>query len=72
MSNDNNLFVNPKPSTYFTGIGMFNKQKKRKNQTKGRNWLAVHAHFKSGSGSHKDKKREANRRACRGSVRTDI
>ena len=28
--NKNKPFVNPKPSTYFTGIGMFNKRKKNK------------------------------------------
>jgi hypothetical protein len=35
---------------------------------KPRNWLAVHAHFKTGSGSHKDKKKAASKRACRGRV----
>ena len=71
MNNNDNLFVNTKHSTYFTGIGMFNKKKKRKNQPKERNWLAVHAHFRK-AGSHQDKKREANRKACRGRVKTDI
>ena len=73
MNNNNKPFVTPKPSTYFTGIGMFNKRKKNKyKKPKERNWIAVAAHFKSGSGSHQDKKREANRKACRGRVKTDI
>ena len=63
------------PSTYFTkGVGMFNQPKKYKNKTKkpkARNWLAVHAHFRSGSGSHKDRKKEANRKACRGKFKSD-
>ena len=71
--NNNKPFVTPKPSSYYTGVGMFNKPKKRKNnKPKQRNWIAVAAHFKSGSGSHKDKKREANRKACRGRVKADI
>ena len=62
------------PSSYFTkGIGMFNQPKKRKNKKpKERNWIAVAAHFRGGSGSHKDKKKEASRTACRGKFKTDI
>ena len=33
-----------------------------------RNWLAVRAHFKSGAGSHGDKKKQQNKKACRGRV----
>ena len=41
--------------------------KKKKNQVpEERNWLAVHAHFKSGSGHHGDKKKQASKNACRG------
>tara|TARA_B100001123_G_scaffold108082_1_gene125876 strand:+ start:256 stop:480 length:225 start_codon:yes stop_codon:yes gene_type:complete len=72
----NNLPHKTNPSTYFTkGIGMFNQPKKHKNKSKkpkARNWLAVHAHFRSGSGSHKDRKKEANRKACRGRFKSDI
>ncbi len=31
-----------------------------------RNWLAVRAHFKTGAGSHGDKKKKQNKNACRG------
>lgn len=42
-------------------------KKSNKNKVpKERNWLAVHAHFKSGSGSHGDKKKQASKSACRG------
>ncbi len=34
-----------------------------------RNWLAVRAHFKTGAGSHGDKKKANNKKACRGQVR---
>jgi len=33
-----------------------------------RNWFAVAAHFKSGAGKHVDRKKRANKRACRGKV----
>jgi|TARA_A100001515_G_scaffold90327_1_gene71865 hypothetical protein len=33
-----------------------------------RNWLAVRAHFKTGAGSHGDKKKSQNKKACRGQV----
>jgi len=40
--------------------------KKKKDKTKQpRNWLAVHAHFKSSAGAMKDKKKEADKKACR-------
>ncbi len=40
---------------------------KKKNSTpKTRNWLAVHAFQRSGSGSHGDKKKKASKNACRG------
>jgi hypothetical protein len=35
-------------------------------KSKTRNWLAVHAHFRTGAGSHGDKKKEKSRNACRG------
>lgn len=31
-----------------------------------RDWLAVHAHFRSGAGTHGDGRKEASRKACRG------
>jgi hypothetical protein len=43
-----------------------NKHKKKNNN--GRNWLAVHAHFKTGAGDHGDKKKHKNKKACRGKV----
>ena len=45
------------------------KKKKSQPQTpKTRNWGAVAAHFKSGAGSHGDKKKKLNKNACRGRV----
>ncbi len=46
---------------------------KKKNKTgdmvvhapKLRNWLAIHAHFRKGAGSHGDEKKRNSRRACR-------
>jgi len=40
------------------------KMKKEK-KIKTRNWLAVHAHFRK-AGSHKDKRKEASKKYCRG------
>lgn len=33
-----------------------------------RNWLAVRAHFRTGAGSHGDKKKADSKKACRGRV----
>ncbi len=33
-----------------------------------RNWLAVEAHLRGGSGNHGSKRREDKRKACRGKV----
>ena len=35
---------------------------------KTRNWLAVRAKLRSGAGKHPDKKKKANKNACRGRV----
>ena len=35
---------------------------------KARNWLAVHAHNRR-AGTHTDRKKRANKRACRGKVK---
>ena len=35
-------------------------------ERRARNWLAVRAHFKTGAGSHGDKKKKQNKNACRG------
>lgn len=45
--------------------------KKKKPTPRKRNWAAVAAHFKSGSGSHGDKKKQNSKKACRGQVRHD-
>jgi hypothetical protein len=37
-------------------------------KAKTRNWLAVRAHLRSGAGKHPDKKKKANKNACRGRV----
>ena len=39
--------------------------KKKNKKVKERNWIAVAAHFKTTAGAHKDKKKEASRKACR-------
>ena len=49
-------------------------QKKPESNTQGhhriatRNWLAVRAFQRGGAGRHTDKKKAANKRACRGKV----
>ncbi len=49
---------------------MTNKRQKKKNNKKPqpkkeRNWLAIHAHNRKG-GAHTDRKKERNKKACRG------
>tara|TARA_B100000579_G_C22847650_1_gene865358 strand:+ start:3335 stop:3502 length:168 start_codon:yes stop_codon:yes gene_type:complete len=39
-----------------------------KTPPKERNWLAIHAHFKTGAGSHGDKKKQDSKKKCRGKV----
>lgn len=36
---------------------------------RGRNWIAVQAHFRTGAGNHGDKRKEDSKRACRGRVK---
>ena len=50
---------------------MSSKKKSKKKEIKKRNWLAVLAHFKTGAGSHKDKKKERSKKKCRGKVKED-
>jgi hypothetical protein len=38
---------------------------KKRKAPKHRNWLAVHAHFRTGAGSHQDKKKETSKKSCR-------
>lgn len=47
MTDINNLFHDENARQYMA--------KKKKNSPKKRNWLAVHAHQRSGAGKHKDK-----------------
>ena len=47
------------------------KSKNKKKGSNGRNWLAVHAHFKTGAGNHGSKKKEQNKKACRGRVHNE-
>lgn len=42
---------------------------KKQKQLKERNWIAVQAHFRTGAGSHGDKKKKNNKAACRGKWR---
>jgi len=66
------------PATYTVLAGshreapMSNKKSTKKGKApKERNWLAVHAFQRSGAGHHGDKKKQRNKRACRGKVKTD-
>lgn len=45
------------------------KKKKHQHVPKPRNWLAVHAFQRGGSGRHTDKKKAANKKACRGKLK---
>ena len=42
------------------------RKKKKDSEPKQRNYLAVHAHNRSGAGNHGDARKEKSRRACRG------
>jgi hypothetical protein len=46
---------------------MSSKNKTKKIKT--RNWVAVAAHFKTGAGTHKDKKKEQSKNKCRGKIK---
>ena len=43
-------------------------KKKKQKKIKERNWLAIHAHNRKG-GAHTDRKKQRDKRACRGKVR---
>ena len=45
------------------------KNKKKNKMPKTRNWLAIHAFQRSGSGSHGDKKKQRNKKACRQKIK---
>ena len=45
------------------------KSKKQKKLRPPRNWIAVYAHLRPGSGNHGDKKKQASKTACRGRVK---
>ena len=45
------------------------KKNKKNQESKTRNWLAVHAFQRSGSGHHGDKKKKQSKNACRGKWR---
>jgi len=45
------------------------RRAKKAQKVRRRNPIAVAAFMHSGSGRHKDQKKEGNRRACRGSIR---
>ena len=42
------------------------KNTSKAQERRARNWLAVHAFQRSGAGRHKDKKKAASKKACRG------
>ena len=54
---------------FMRGLYVFQKEFKKEKKIKKRNWLAVLAHFKTGAGSHKDKKKERSKKKCRGKVK---
>ena len=43
--------------------------KNKGKETKYRNWVAVAAHFKTGAGTHKDKKKEQSKNKCREKIK---
>jgi hypothetical protein len=45
---------------------MSRKKGNKKTKIKVRNWFAVHAFQRSGSGNHGDKRKEQSKRCCRG------
>lgn len=45
------------------------KSRKKIKITKPRNWLAIHAFQRSGSGSHGDKKKQRNKKLCRKKIK---
>jgi len=46
-----------------------NKNKQTEKKLKSRNWLAVRAFQRTGSGTHGDKKKASAKKACRGRVK---
>lgn len=44
---------------------------KRRKSSKPRNWLAVHAHNRSGAGNHGDARKAASKNACRAETLDD-
>ena len=46
-------------------------KKKKPKVSKSRNWLAIHAHLRSGGGNHGDAKKQRSRTRCRGKVQSD-
>ena len=59
---------------YVNGCRLYGLQEKKKNKgkkIKERNWIAVAAHFRSGAGTHKDKKKESSKKACRKKPKED-
>ena len=49
----------------------FSSKAQERRQIKTRNWLAVNAFLRSGAGRHKDQKKAANKKACRGRIRAN-
>ncbi len=48
-----------------------NRKKRVLQKPKERNWIAQKAFTRTGAGSHKDKRKEASKRACRGKIDED-
>lgn len=44
------------------------KKQKKLEARKPRDWVAVHAHHRTGAGAMPDRKKERSRKACRGKV----
>ena len=45
------------------------KNKKKNKIPKPRNWLAIHAFQRSGSGNHGDKKKQRSKKLCRQKIK---
>ena len=48
-----------------------NRKKRVLQKPKERNWIAQKAFVRTGAGPHRDKKKEASKRACRGKIDED-
>ena len=51
---------------------MKRKNNKKAKVLKSRNWIAIAAHFRTGAGSHGNKKKARSKTACRGKIKYEV